>query len=181
MTRLAVGALVCKNYNDGVRFCDSRQIAQWRPADRHRMRPRPECSSCNRPRSVPTTTIGCGLLCLLPTGRTRTFTLPIYLPQASGRGAHARFGRCAPLLDSACSLMACNLGSCCVHWHSESFGSRADRSPHEGASGSCATIMMSSHTCYRAWRSLHFPLAFGAVCSLSGTQPKFSLGRLPHT
>jgi hypothetical protein len=91
------------------------------------------------------------------------------LPQASGRGAHARFGRCAPLLDSACSLMACDLGSCCVHWHSESFGSRADRSPHEGAS--CAT--MSSHTCYRTSRSLHFPLAFGAVCSLSNPTEVF--------
>ena len=88
-----------------------------------------------------------------------------------GRGAHARFGRCAPLLDSACSLMACNLGLCCVH----SFGSRADRSPPEGAS--CAT--MSSHTCYRTSRSFHFP--FWAECSLSGTQPEFSLGRLhPH-
>ena len=42
---------------------------------------------------------------------------------------------------------------------------------------SCAT--MSSHTCYRTSRSFHFP--FWAVCSLSGTQPEFSLGRLhPH-
>ncbi len=37
---------------------------------------------------------------------------------------------------------------------------------------SCAT--MSSHTCYRTSRSFHFP--FGAVCSLSGTQPEISLG-----
>jgi hypothetical protein len=72
------------------------------------------------------------------------FTVPAHWPDFNsadlpfGRGAHARFGRCAPLLDSACSLMACNLGLCCVH----SFGSRADRSPPEGAS--CAT--MSSHT-----------------------------------
>jgi len=105
------------------------------------------------------------------------FTVPAHWPDFNsadlpfGRGAHARFGRCAPLLDSACSLMACNLGLCCVH----SFGSRADRSPPEGAS--CAT--MSSHTCYRTSRSFHFP--FWAVCSLSGTQPEFSLGRLhPH-
>jgi hypothetical protein len=105
------------------------------------------------------------------------FTVPAHWPDSNsadlpfGRGAHARFGRCAPLLDSACSLMACNLGLCCVH----SFGSRADRSPPEGAS--CAT--MSSHTCYRTSRSFHFP--FWAVCSLSGTQPEFSLGRLhPH-
>ena len=105
------------------------------------------------------------------------FTVPAHWPDFSsadlpfGRGAHARFGRCAPLLDSACSLMACNLGLCCVR----SFGSRADRSPPEGAS--CAT--MSSHTCYRTSRSFHFP--FWAVCSLSGTQPEFSFGRLqPH-
>jgi hypothetical protein len=39
---------------------------------------------------------------------------------------------------------------------------------------SCAT--MSSHTCYRTSRSCHFP--FWAECSLSGTQPEFSLGRL---
>jgi hypothetical protein len=38
---------------------------------------------------------------------------------------------------------------------------------------------MSSHTCYRTSRSFHFP--FGAVCSLSGTQPEFSLGWVhPH-
>jgi hypothetical protein len=38
---------------------------------------------------------------------------------------------------------------------------------------------MSSHTCYRTSRSAHFP--FWAVCSLSGTQPELSLGRLhPH-
>ena len=105
------------------------------------------------------------------------FTVPAHWPDfysadlPFGRGAHARFGRCAPLLDSACSLMACNLGLCCVH----SFGSRSGRSPPEGAS--CAT--MSSHTCYRTSRSFHFP--FWAVCSLSGTQPEFSLGRLhPH-
>ena len=103
------------------------------------------------------------------------FTVPAHWPDFNsadlpfGRGAHARFGRCAPLLDSACSLMACNLGLCCVH----SFGSRADRSPPEGAS--CAT--MSSHTCYRTSRSFHFP--FWAVCSLSGTQPEFSRSVAP--
>ena len=47
----------------------------------------------------------------------------------------------------------------------------------DGRASSCAT--MSSHTCYRTSRSFHFP--FWAVCSLSGTQPEFSLGRLhPH-
>jgi hypothetical protein len=41
----------------------------------------------------------------------------------------------------------------------------------------CAT--MSTLTCYRTSRSFHFP--FWAVCSLSGTQPEFSFGRLqPH-
>ncbi len=39
---------------------------------------------------------------------------------------------------------------------------------------SCAT--MSSHTCYRTSTSFHFP--FGAVCSFSGAQPEFSVGRL---
>ena len=83
------------------------------------------------------------------------FTVPAHWPDfysadlPFGRGAHARFGRCAPLLDSACSLMASNLGLCRVH----SFGSRSGRSPPEGAS--CAT--MSSHTCYRTSRSFHFP------------------------
>ena len=105
------------------------------------------------------------------------FTVPAHWPDfysadlPFGRGAHARFGRCAPLLDSACSLMASNLGLCCVH----SLGSRSGRSPPEGAS--CAT--MSSHTCYRTSRSFHLP--FWAVCSRSRTQPEFSLGRLhPH-
>ena len=112
------------------------------------------------------TTIGCGLLCL-PTGRTST--LPIYLLGAARMPVSGAVLRC--LTTGACSLVACNLGLCCVH----SFGSRADRSPPEGAS--CAT--MSSHTCYRTSRSFHFP--FWAVCSLSGTQPEFSLGRLhPH-
>jgi hypothetical protein len=51
---------------------------------------------------------------------------------------------------------------------------------HRGDDGEvdpCAT--MSLLTCYRTSRNFHFP--FRAVCSLSGTQPEFSLGRLhPH-
>ena len=63
------------------------------------------------------------------------------------------------------------LGLCCVHSSAPKF----DRSLREGAP--CAT--MSTLTCYRTSRSFHFP--FWAVCSLSGTQPEFSFGRLqPH-
>jgi hypothetical protein len=70
-----------------------------------------------------------------------------------------------------------------------SYGAHSARSPPEGAQkgASCATTM-SLLTCYRlvglgTSRSFHFPLAFGAVCFLSGTQPaaELPLGRLrPH-
>ncbi len=40
----------------------------------------------------------------------------------------------------------------------------------------CATLSML--TCYRTWRSLHFPL--WAVCSLSGSQPEMGLSVGSH-